>query len=50
MGSHGGQNHEGNARRLQNLEFAETTVQIKSALNDASKAQLESLAAELCAD
>ena len=33
-----------------NLEFAETTVQIKSALNDASKAQLESLAAELCAD
>ena len=33
-----------------NLEFAETTVQIKSALNDTSKAQLESLAAELCAD
>ena len=33
-----------------NLEFAETTVQIKSALNDASKAQLKSLAAELCAD
>ena len=33
-----------------NLEFAETTVQIKSALNAASKAQLESLAAELCAD
>ena len=33
-----------------NLEFAETTVQIKSALNDTSKAQLKSLAAELCAD
>ena len=31
-----------------NITFTETTVQIKSALNDASTAQLESLADELC--
>ena len=34
----------------QNLNFTNTTVQIKSALNDQSSAQLEELAKELCMD
>ena len=33
-----------------NLTFTDTTVKILSALNDASKAQVEDLAAELCKD
>jgi len=33
-----------------NLSFTDTTVTIKSALNDASKEQLEALASELCRD
>ena len=34
--------------KSKNLTFTETTVTIKSALNDASKAQLDALASELC--
>ena len=34
--------------KCKNLTFTETTVTIKSALNDASKAQLDALASELC--
>ena len=33
-----------------NITFAQTTVRIKSALNDESKAQIEALASELCKD
>ena len=33
-----------------NLTFTDTTVKILSALNEQSSAQLEALAAELCAD
>ncbi len=33
-----------------NITFAQTTVHIKSALNDESKAQIDALAAELCKD
>ena len=34
--------------KSKNLTFTDTTVTIKSALNDASKAQLDALASELC--
>ena len=33
-----------------NITFAQTTVRIKSALNDESKAQIDALASELCKD
>ena len=36
--------------KSKNLTFTDTTVKIMSALNDESRAQLESLADELCAD
>jgi len=41
---------KGMLEKSKNLTYANTSVKIMSALNDESRAQLEALAAELCAD
>ena len=50
MGTEGGQDHEGTSgRAARGLTFAPTTVSIRSALQEESRAAIEALAREMAA-